>query len=208
ISDTVLTNSYAECGYLLYIESHKYEEQHIKLNNFTFSNSTPFIRGDSIKINIENSAFKNVTKRVFVPLLSNSKNSLINISNTEISNLELSCELFNDESQYYLNDIKINNIKSNGKALFHFVNNNITINNCEFENINCNGDINYSSLIIFDSNESNKKISISNSVIKNSYSNGPLIKITGSKSDVILDKFEITKVTSYGPFIENTSEKV
>jgi len=116
--------------------------------------------------------------------------------------------LLNEESQYNLKNVKINDVKSNGKALLYFINNDITITNCEMENINCNGDINYSSLILYDSMESNKKISLNNVIIKNVNSNGPMIKIDGDLSEFSLENAKITENVSYGPIFENISKKV
>ncbi|OUM68060.1 hypothetical protein PIROE2DRAFT_4344 [Piromyces sp. E2] len=208
MENVIISNSYTSNGYLFDIYGHKLENQHINIRNLTFSDSSSLLHGDVIKVDIENSVFKNITKNTFSPLVSNSKFSTFNISNTKFTDLILSNGLLNEESQCTLNNIKIDNVKSNGRALLYFINNNIIINNSEFDNINCMGDINYSSLILFNSEDANVKLNLNNIVIKNSNSNGPLIKIDGNSNEFLIKNSKISKISSYGPIIEVLSKKV
>jgi len=84
----------------------------------------------------------------------------------------------------------------------------ISIDGFDSENIICNGDGGDSSLILFDSGEAEKKIELYNLNINNCSTNGPLIKITGNHNEVIIKDTIINNVNSYGPLIENNSEKV
>jgi len=51
-------------------------------------------------------------------------------------------------------------------------------------------------------------LNITNSNIKNSFSNGPFIKIIGNSNRFLLENTLINNITSYGPILQNTSKNV
>ena len=112
------------------------------------------------------------------------------------------------ESEYNLENVKFSNIKSSSNAILKSEYNNVKINNIEVENISCTGDNGDSSFILFNSDDNNNTFSISNSIIKNSISNGPFIKITGNANSFKLENTTIYNITSYGPIIDDNSKKV
>jgi len=116
--------------------------------------------------------------------------------------------LFSDESKFILDQVNFSNIKTNSKALLYFTHNNIILNNITAENITCYGDNDNSSFILFDSGEIKKSIYIRNFQAKKCISNGPFIKVRGALNKFRLTKSSINAVKSYGPIIENLSEKV
>jgi len=116
--------------------------------------------------------------------------------------------IIDGESEYNLENVKFSNIKSSSKTILNFEYNNIKINNIEVENISCTGDNGDSSFILFNSDDNNNTFSISNSIIKNSISNGPFIKITGNANSFKLENTTIYNITSYGPIIDDNSKKV
>jgi len=75
-------------------------------------------------------------------------------------------------------------------------------------NITCSGDGGYSSLLLIDSGEYYKKVSINNFKIYNSSSNGPLIKIIGIDNEISIDNSEFQNIISYGSMIDYSSYKV
>jgi len=101
------------------------------------------------------------------------------------------------------------NITTNSKNLFYFINHNIAITNFNAEDIYCIGDERDTSLIIFDSGGNQKKeLFMKNFNVKNSLSNGPLIKIEGNFSEIYGDNINIDNVKVYGSIIECISYKV
>jgi len=101
------------------------------------------------------------------------------------------------------------NIVTNSKALIKIIYNNIKINDFEVDNITCNGDSGDSSFIVFISNDSNKNsFQVNNFNIKNSYTNGQLIKINGGSNEIIMENLSISNIISYGSVIEISSKKV
>jgi len=107
-----------------------------------------------------------------------------------------------------LNDIVFNDIIINSRSLLYFEYNDVSINNIEAENIKCVGDGENVSFINFNSGEANKIMKINNINIKNSFSNGPFIKITGNSNDVEIINSSIYNISSFGPIIMCNSKKV
>ena len=104
--------------------------------------------------------------------------------------------------------MKLNNIVTNSKAILHFIYNDIYIDNLEVDNVHCIGDIDNTSLILFNSGELHKQLSINNSIIKNSITNGSFIKILGDTNEIIINNTNINNIKAYGQIIENSSNKV
>jgi len=104
--------------------------------------------------------------------------------------------------------VKLNNIVTNSKAILHFIYNDIYIDNLEVDNVHCIGDIDNTSLILFNSGELHKQLSINNSIIKNSITNGSFIKILGDTNEIIINNTNINNIKAYGQIIENSSNKV
>ena len=107
-----------------------------------------------------------------------------------------------------IKNVKLRDIVTGYKYIFYSLYNDIIIDGIDAENIICNGDGGDSSLILFDSGEVKKKIELYNLNINNCSTNGPLIKIIGNHNEVIIKDTIINNVNSFGPLIENNSEKV
>jgi len=116
--------------------------------------------------------------------------------------------IIDDDSNYKLENVIFNNIKTSSKAILKFDNKDVFINNIEVDNISCTGDNGFSSFILFNSEYSDNTLNIANSNFRNSFSNGPFIKIVGNTNKFILENTSINNITSYGPIIENNSIKV
>ncbi|ORX57107.1 hypothetical protein BCR36DRAFT_395258 [Piromyces finnis] len=109
--------------------------------NFIFKNYIiTLFEGDNNKYTITNTIFKDINLKNSLPLISDSKYSTFNISNIELKNIKLTNQLFNEESDYYFDNINLNNVITNSKYLFYFLNHNIVITNFYAENIQCLGD--------------------------------------------------------------------
>jgi len=115
--------------------------------------------------------------------------------------------LFDEETPYSFQNLIIKNVITNSKHLMN-INNDINIKNSLFSNITCNGDENESSIIYFDTGNLERSLELSNTVIVNSFTNGPLIKIKGEKNKIHFESLQINNVTSSGQLIENTSLSV
>jgi len=84
----------------------------------------------------------------------------------------------------------------------------LTLNNCLFNNILCNGDREDSSLIVFESSTNGNNINISNTIINNCKSNGDLITFRGDLSNIQFSNISIIENSSYGSILNNKSLKV
>ncbi|ORX42811.1 hypothetical protein BCR36DRAFT_305666 [Piromyces finnis] len=155
---------------------------------------------------ISDSSFQNITLKSSLPAIIDSKYSNFTINNIRISNLNLFGGLFNEESNYLFNNVIMKDITTTSRYLLFFTYHNTIFNNVKFDNINCYGDSGDSSLIFFDSGEK-KKLDMNEIIIQNIWSNGPLIKIKGSSSELIIQNSTIEKTTIFGPMIENNSDK-
>jgi len=113
--------------------------------------------------------------------------------------------LFEKESFITMDNIKFKNIKSNSKTVLYTLHNDIAMNNIEVDNVSCIGDSGDSSFILFNSNETNKKITIKNFYAKNCISNGSFITIIGNSNQLVITNSTLLKIQSYGPIIENLS---
>jgi len=120
----------------------------------------------------------------------------------------LSSSLFNSENLVTMNNVQINDININSKALLHSTYKNLNINNLKIMDIKCTGDSGESSLILFDSGELLKNMTLSNITIKRCIANGPLIRIMGDTNEIFLNDTIIENNKSYGSIIKNTSSKV
>ncbi|KAG4085267.1 hypothetical protein H8356DRAFT_1298496 [Neocallimastix lanati (nom. inval.)] len=209
INNTTFRNTHTDYGYLFSITSHSSSEYHeyIKLNNIVLNDSSSLLHGNYNNCEISNSVFQNITMSSVFPVLTDSKYSNITILNTLFENLNIINGLIDGESGYIIDNVKLRNINSNSKAIFKFIYHDIFINNIEIENIKCNGEGKDSSFIFFDSGEDHKKLTILNSNIKDSISNGPFIKAIGNSNDMIIRNTNINNITSYGSVIENISTK-
>ncbi|OUM60770.1 hypothetical protein PIROE2DRAFT_13408 [Piromyces sp. E2] len=153
-----------------------------------FNDISTLIYGEYNKLDIINSKFHNLISRSSIPLILDSIYSDIYITNTEFYNIT---GLVNEESNYYFKGVKFYEIESNSKSMIPVTYNNISFDNCQFTNILCNGDMDDSSLIKFQSSVYGNTFEISNSDISNCISNGDLIKFDGSKSSVTLSNFDV-----------------
>lgn len=116
--------------------------------------------------------------------------------------------MFNEESIYIFNNVQLNNITTNSNYLLYFINHNIILKQVKFKDINCLGDENDSSLILFDSGENDNQLILNDIVIDNNKSNGSLIQIIGNSCQLAVSNSKIENVISYGPIIKCTCDKV
>ncbi|ORX82804.1 hypothetical protein BCR32DRAFT_292364 [Anaeromyces robustus] len=206
VENTVFSNCTTEYGFLFNIRNH-FQNQYIRAKNITVSNSDTMFHGDYTNNEISDSVFKDITLKNSIPGFSDSKYSTYNITNTIFKNINIVHALMGGESKYILNNIKLDSIKTNSKAVLNFVYNDIYIDNMEANSISCVGDGGDTSFILFNSGENKKFLSINNSLITNSSSNGSFIKLLGDTNDFILKNTNVSSIFSYGPIIENTSKK-
>ncbi|ORY18280.1 hypothetical protein LY90DRAFT_517451 [Neocallimastix californiae] len=80
-----------------------------------------------------------------------------------------------------------------------------SFHNCLFDNILCNGDVDYSSLITFTSSLNNNYFNMNEVTINKCMSNGDFIIIQGSKSNIKFENMNINNTISYGSLINNLS---
>ncbi|KAG4094011.1 hypothetical protein H8356DRAFT_947657 [Neocallimastix lanati (nom. inval.)] len=176
IENTIFSNCSSNYGYLFDIKRHK-NFQYIMINNSTFTNVCSIFYGEYTNFNITNSLFKNINLKNSIVAIIDSKYSNIKIKNCDFYNLTLSNSLFEKESFITMDNVKFKNIKSNSKTVLYTLHNDIAMNNIEVDNVSCIGDSGDSSFILFNSNETNKKITIKNFYAKNCISNGSFITI-------------------------------
>ncbi|ORX50769.1 hypothetical protein BCR36DRAFT_397449 [Piromyces finnis] len=209
VENTSFLNCKSATGYLFHLKNKEslYKDQTIYFKNNTFQDSISIFHGDYNKIIIEDSIFKDTIYKNSLPAISDSKGSRFIISNTQFFNLSLSSSLFKEDSFYSLNKIKLTDITTNYIAVFQFFQNNVNIENMEVENIQCVGDTDRTSFLLYDSGEDKKTININNVSIKNSISNGPFIKIKGDISEINMNNVNIKSVRSYGSIIKDLSTK-
>ncbi|OUM56157.1 hypothetical protein PIROE2DRAFT_19370, partial [Piromyces sp. E2] len=149
--------------------------------------------------------------------ISDSYESYFVIDNSEFNNMNILGYLFSDNSIYWINNVKINNITTNAKTLFHFNNqkpiyndwrysNMVEINHLSVNKIKCTGDESDSSLILFDTMDIKQSLVMNDITVQNSSLNGPLIKIKGQASNFTLENSYFKNIVTYGPIIENKSK--
>jgi len=120
----------------------------------------------------------------------------------------LSNSLFHEDSYYSLNNVSFKNIKTNSKAVMVFYQNDVDINGMKVENIQCVGDIDKTSFLLFDSGEVFKTINIKNLLVENSVSNGPFIIFKGEKININIKDSQLHNIKSYGSIMKNYSKQV
>ncbi|ORX59217.1 hypothetical protein BCR36DRAFT_275816 [Piromyces finnis] len=179
----------------------------VSINNSTFSDTSNLFSSLQSHYNITNTLFKDISSKNSLPAIINSKNSEVNITDSKFDNLNLRGYLFNEELYLSLKDVKIKNVHSNSKAILHILYKQITFDNLEMDNIVCNGDSGESSMLLYDSGETNVTLELKGLKITNSYTNGPLIKIKGNDNEIIIQGTVVSNVQSYGSIIGNLSKK-
>ncbi|ORY47563.1 hypothetical protein LY90DRAFT_10045 [Neocallimastix californiae] len=209
IENTTFSNCYSSYGYLFEITNSNTEayDRKISIKDSSFNYICSVFHGNENRFIISNSLFSNILKINSLPSLSDSKYSTFDISDTTFDDIILSSELFGEESQYTLNNIILNNIRINSKAIIYSFCTNLYINNLEAKNIKCIGDSGDTSFILFDSGEAENSFEIKNVIIKDSVSNGSFIKIIGNSNIVNISNSTVSNIKSYGPIIDNTSIK-
>jgi len=206
IENTTFSNCHSEFGYLFILKK-TMSDNYVIIKNSTFIDTSTLFIGDSYNYTILDSTFKNINNKNSIPVIANSKYSNFHIENINIQNINTTNSLFNGESWYNFNNVKMKNIKANAKALLHFIYKDTYINNLEADNISCVGDSEDTSIILFDSNELGNSLTINNLNIKNSSSNGSFIKIIGNTSEVTIKNSNLNGLISYGSLIDNLSIK-
>ncbi|ORX37499.1 hypothetical protein BCR36DRAFT_405730 [Piromyces finnis] len=88
IENTIFSNCHTAYGFLFDITNKFNDQGYIKIRNSTFINNDTIFSGSDCKINIVDSKFSNIISNSNFPAISYSKNSIINISNTEFNNLQ------------------------------------------------------------------------------------------------------------------------
>ncbi|ORX42861.1 hypothetical protein BCR36DRAFT_150195 [Piromyces finnis] len=206
IKNTTFSNCYSNYGYLINI-SQQYKNE-LKIKNSRFSDTCTIFHGNNFNFDISNTIFENITFKNSLPAIIDSKFSEISISNTTFRNMNIMSKLFNEDSKYILNGIKLYNITTNSKALLHFLYKDISINHIDIENVFCVGDSGDTSLILYDSGEKEKVFDINDMNINVAYSNGPLIKLLGKNTNIILKDIKIENTHSFGSIIDNDSDNL
>jgi len=206
IESTTFSNCKTSYGYLFDIISHNKIDD-IKIRNSTFTNTSTIFTGRDSGIYVSDSGFFNITTKNTLPAITNLKYSSLKFENTEIYNMNISHNLFNEESSYILNNVKFKNIKSNSKGVLFFQYNNVDLINITIENISCNGDSGETSFILFDSGEEYKSLLIENLNAKSVQSNGSFIKIKGDTNEILIKNSNFSEIVSFGSIIENKSKK-
>jgi len=115
---------------------------------------------------------------------------------------------FNPESSYYINNSIFQNIKTSYETLIFILNHDLIIENTFFSYMPNHSDTNSSSLIVFDSSNTNSKFIFKNSSMSRMKTNGSFIKFSGEKSAVFFENVIINDIESYGPIIEFQSDNV
>ncbi|ORX47897.1 hypothetical protein BCR36DRAFT_294812, partial [Piromyces finnis] len=113
--------------------------------------------------------------------------------------------LFNDESNYIFSNSTFKDININSRSLITVMYNSLTFNNCNFRNIICYGSGDATSLIEFISKKDGNSISLINTIIENSKSNGDLIKISGDNTIMNLSNIIFNNIISYGSLLNDVS---
>ncbi|ORX56674.1 hypothetical protein BCR36DRAFT_253908, partial [Piromyces finnis] len=174
-----------------------------------YKDSNMLVRGYESSVEIYNSNFQNMVTRNSYPALMDLKgNSYGLIEKSNINLIKLNgCGLVDDEANYSFNKINFFKITTSSKALITSYHRNLKLEHCNFNNIICNGDEN-SSIIYYDSEDSERSFKIYNSTFSDSTINGPLIKIKGDNNNIEIEKLKINNVVTFGPSIENISLNV
>ncbi|KAL6588586.1 hypothetical protein U3516DRAFT_862780, partial [Neocallimastix sp. 'constans'] len=87
IENTKFSNCYSNYGYLFYIYNQN-QNEYIKINNSTFTNTSSIFHGDFLRYEISNSIYENIGEKNSIPAFSDSKYSSFNIINTTFRNIE------------------------------------------------------------------------------------------------------------------------
>ncbi|OUM57168.1 hypothetical protein PIROE2DRAFT_17919, partial [Piromyces sp. E2] len=162
------------------------------------------IDGENNDIYIQNSEFKDTTLKSSLPIVSNCIDSNIYIENSTFENLNIQGNsLIGSHSTYTFNNVLLKNITTNGISLFRFLYKNIKFSNVTFTNIKNVGDINESSIIYFDSGETDNSLILDNITIDNCETNGKFIRILGNNTTNEIKNSTITNNISYGPIISS-----
>ncbi|OUM59347.1 hypothetical protein PIROE2DRAFT_15146 [Piromyces sp. E2] len=88
IENTIFNNCHCVIGYLFRIQSSFFGLYTINIKNSTFINTSSLIYGFDNDIKISDSSFQNITQKISVPAIIDSKFSSFLISNSEFSNLK------------------------------------------------------------------------------------------------------------------------
>ncbi|ORX44484.1 hypothetical protein BCR36DRAFT_359576 [Piromyces finnis] len=179
----------------------------INIEDSIFNDISTLIDGSYNDISINKCQFYNISSIDSKPILINSPYSNINISNSIYDNItSLRSNLFDDETNYSFMNDTFSNIKSNSNAIIQSTYKPLSISNCKFKNILLNGEIDSSSLIVFNSGDAEKKFIMKNTDIKSCQSNGDLILIKGDTTLIEFSNVSITNVSAYGSILNNISK--
>ncbi|OUM57795.1 hypothetical protein PIROE2DRAFT_17108, partial [Piromyces sp. E2] len=202
IENTIFSNCHTDYGFLFDIVNKFNDQGHIIIKNTTFTKSDTIFSGNNCKINITDSHISETISNRENPAIFYSKNSIINITNTEFSDLDLMVGLFYENAIYSFINIKFNNITTNAQALLHFLYIDIPFNNVEMSNIKCIGN---SSVFLFESDENEMIIDLNNLNVNSCVSNGPFMKTLGNNNHIVIKDSNLSNISSYGPVIDFSS---
>jgi len=116
--------------------------------------------------------------------------------------------LFDEETQYTLYYAYIDNVKTSTKSIIRSLGRKLELDHITFSNIFCNGDKDDSSIIYYDSGDTLHEFIIKSATLKDSKTNGALVKISGDNNIIKFRGFKVDNTSSYGQVIENISRKV
>ncbi|ORX55896.1 hypothetical protein BCR36DRAFT_281213 [Piromyces finnis] len=207
ITNTSFRNCISHYGYLVYMKPSKIFNNEILFLNVTnsnFNNISSLIQGDYSKMVIEKSEFSNIITRLSIPVIVNSLYSTISISDTIFRNItSYRSSIFGDESNYTFSNVKFLDIISNSIAMISIMYNSISLDNCVFSRILCNGDSDASSLILYNSNN-NRTFTFKNSIINDCISNGDLLRFNGDRTaEISFHNVSVYNNVIYGSLVDN-----
>ncbi|ORX79567.1 hypothetical protein BCR32DRAFT_269398 [Anaeromyces robustus] len=209
IINTTFHNCHTYSGYLVYYKagiSTSDEPTYLTIKDSKFDDISSLLDGVDNQFCISNCTFHNITSVSPIPIIINSPNSVIDIFDTDFVNvISYKGSLFDEDSNYTFKNVEFMNITVNSKAMVKAMYKSVSFENCKFNNILCNGDMDDSSLIKITSSEYGNEINMKDIYINNCKTNGNLIEIDGDQSIINFSNITISNISSYGSIISNKS---
>ncbi|ORX80569.1 hypothetical protein BCR32DRAFT_20538 [Anaeromyces robustus] len=214
---TIENNYFYDCytnnDYLmdLYLTDPVTTPELFKFNNNTFEDTASLFILDKSNLILNGLYIKNVVTSKVDPYIDYSDDPKIKIyiRNSSFENIKLkSNSLIGGEANYNFKNIKLKNITTVEKPIFYAMRKNFKFTNIEADNIQGNGDYKYASFIYYDS-ESNigSSLKVINATITNCHTNNPVIRIKGESNKINFENVVIGDTLSFGPVIDNSSDK-
>ncbi|ORX76880.1 hypothetical protein BCR32DRAFT_270994 [Anaeromyces robustus] len=204
IKNTFFKNCISSYGYLIYSKSKSFSKSYITVEDSEFENISSLIDGEYNNITVKNTLIHQILNKISVPAFLNSIYSNVLFSNTIFQQISLREKgFFAVEAKYDFEDVVFFNITVNSQAMINNMYNSISFKNCIFEKITCVGDMDNSSIILFNSDNIDNTLNMDNIVIRRCVSNGDLIRIIGKALTINLMNTFVEDNISYGPILNN-----